>query len=93
MLSRNIQIALNSAENLVDVKTMNWLCSYGVLFSNIWKLLIYRSEIVDSQLILEQESHYHETIAEEKIIDNFDKILVEIMGFRVRLGMKATMSR
>lgn len=93
MLSRNIQIVLNSAENLVDAKTMNWLRSYGVLFSNIWKLLIYRSEIVESPLILEQESHYHETIAEEKIIDNFDKILVEIMGFRVRLGMKEAMSR
>ena len=43
-----------------------------------------------SQLILEQKSHYHETTAEEKIIDNFGKILVEIMGFCVRLGNKGS---
>ena len=32
-------------------------------------------------------------MAEEKITDSFDKILVEIMGFCVRLDMKEVVSR
>lgn len=81
--SKIMLMSLNRIENIVDVKTVSQLCSCGVLSSSIYRSPYIRVRMGTVNI---EKGYYHETVEEEKKIDNFDKILVEIMDFFGQTG-------